>query len=755
MTTEKKYLNAAELKNLLISMMPGLLSDWLPGGRILGHEYKCGNKYGGPGDSMSVNVYTGIWKDFADSAKGGDLISLYAAINSVSDKESIRLLNSRYGSYKTNITRAVATVKDKPKKIPCTTDEFPSMIADFGNWKGKPTEYYIYTNENNNPVSIVGRYYPNNSTDKKILPWVYTDKGWIKGAQDHPRYLYNLTDLLKYPDKKVLIVEGERKANDAINTFKSATVTTWQGGSAAVKYTDFSPLFGRKVVIWPDNDAAGLQAYEELLKILIPKCPSIELILDKSKPQSYDFSDALKEYGTQGLSSFISENKMTIKFPPPDAVQPEISVTSTSEPIPTRNAMVMASDLNLQVDGKMMPVHNTSNVYTILSSLPEFRDLIYYDEFKNTYMTKWNSDKPRQWSESDDRAITILLQNKYGLPKIQKHIVIDAVLNLGDSRKIHPLKDWLETLKWDQIPRAQYLFSNYCGAENNDYSQAVSLNFLISLIARIYNPGCKADNMVILEGPQGIRKSTFFKTLVTQEYFSESSGDLNSKDFIINCQGKWLIEMAELTSLNKKDANDIKKLLSTAVDNFRPPYGRTNQEYARQFIFCGSTNDDSYLNDPTGARRFWPVKCSNINLDAVTRDREQILAEAVHRFKDNETWWNVPTSALDYQDDCRMSDIWEDAVYNYVESKRFLEVRRDDIFQNCLMLDIGKVTKMDQMRLANVMKVLGFEKIKKMKNAQRTYIFKKTRLDSQNDEKIEKTREIFNHATQQFQELKF
>lgn len=711
-------MEAKKLNQILVSLLPGLLTEWLPGGKLNGGEFKCGSIAGEPGNSLSVNIRTGVWKDFADSSlPGGDLISLFACIYGVSNGDAIKMLEERYGDYKPT-TRSTAVVKkEKPKQIPAPIDSpYPTMVAEYKhhNWKGVPVKSWVYRNKEGQPVGIIARYQP---TDKKeILPWVHTDVGWIKGAMDKPRPLYNLPEILA-TNKPILIVEGEKAAEAAQELFKkSYTVTTWAGGAEAIKHTDFTPIHGRSLVIWPDADEPGAKCAEHVCNLLTPHTNDLKLVTPKGKPEGWDAADAKETMTYEDIVTFLRENHQVIRpVKLPEVIPADIAVTLTksSDPVPIYNALAIAAELGLQVDGKQMPVPNASNVYTILSKVPEFKDICYYDEFKNAYMTSWKTGNLRQWTEVEDRQLTTYLQSQYGMPKLPKHLVVDALLQYADANKKNPAREWLESLVWDGVERLPRLFNTYCGSEDTDYTQAVSKNFMISIVARVFQPGCKVDNMVILEGEQGTNKSTFFKYLASPEYFAESSGDLNSKDFILNCQGKMLIEMAELTSLNKKDANEIKKMLSTATDNFRPPYGKSAQAFPRQFVFTGSTNDEAYLNDPTGARRFWPIRCNNIDIKKTIEDRDQLFAEAVNLFQQGASWWEVPESAKAEQDDRRVTDEWESVFFEYFSTPGNYKPEITSIHRMALLvlkLDAVDIRKAESDRIGHIMRQMGYNR---------------------------------------------
>ena len=178
------------------------------------------------------------------------------------------------------------------------------------------------------------------------------------------------------------------------------------------------------------------------------------------------------------------------------------------------------------------------------------------------------------------------------------------------------MKAYLQGLLWDGVERLDRWLSTYLGAEDTDYSRAVGSRWLISAVARIFQPGAKADCCLILEGPQGIRKSTALRT-IAGEYFTDELADLGSKDAAMQTRGVWIIELSELDNLSHAEVARIKAFMSRTTDRFRPPYGMRLVESPRQCVFAGTVNHGTYLRDETGGRRFWPVVCGRIDVEGL------------------------------------------------------------------------------------------------------------------------------------------
>src|SRR5208283_2438393 len=280
--------------------------------------------------------------------------------------------------------------------------------------------------------------------------------------------------------------------------------------------------------------------------------------------------------------------------------------------------------------------------------------------------------------------------------------------------------------EWGGVERVDRWLSSHLGAEDSEYSRAVGSRWLISAVARIFRPGAKADCCLILEGPQGIRKSTALRTLAGQ-YFTDELADLGSKDAAMQTRGVWIIELSELDSLSHSEVARIKAFMSRTTDRFRPPYGMRLVESPRQCIFAGTVNHSTYLRDETGGRRFWPVACGRIDVDALAHDRNQLWAEAKERFEAGAVWWmetaELIQMASDQQIDRYEGDPWEEVIAPWLESHPSVSI--SEVLEKCLQKAHALWTQTDKNRAARCLRALGWERYRERHGSRLEWRYRK------------------------------
>jgi predicted P-loop ATPase len=283
-----------------------------------------------------------------------------------------------------------------------------------------------------------------------------------------------------------------------------------------------------------------------------------------------------------------------------------------------------------------------------------FADLFAYDEMLRSPVllrpiepSPPEGFAPRAMGDVDISYVQEALQTWF--PRLSRETVAQAVETVASERRFHPVRDYLNSLEWDGVKRIDGddgWLSVYFGAEKSEYVRGIGRMFAISMVARIFKPGCQCDYMVILEGEQGELKSSALRTL-GDRWFSDSMPELSgsAKDVSLHLRNKWLIEIDELGAMSRADINRFKGFLTRPAERYRPPYAREDVHEPRMVIFAGTTNDCAYLRDTTGNRRYWPIRTGTIDIEALKADRDAIFAEALVLFRKGVQWW--PTKAFE------------------------------------------------------------------------------------------------------------
>ena len=319
-----------------------------------------------------------------------------------------------------------------------------------------------------------------------------------------------------------------------------------------------------------------------------------------------------------------------------------------------------------------------------------FSGKIYFEEFQQKYFFEKEEVEDHLYTE-----IVTFIQEELKIERMSAPMVRTSLEMIGRRNKRNTRKEWLESLKWDGVERIEESMLIYFNAkcDNNkdkyEYLQAVGKNFWLSLAAMGMKPGSKVDFMLILEGSQGTKKSSVIKMIAKGGYRQPSCSIRNMEAFMSSIEGSSIVEIAELDSFRGADVNAMKRIVSSEDDNIKKLY-KDSKDRPRSFIFMGTTNDAEYLRDETGNRRFIPVEVGHIDIDKVERDLDQLYAEAVHRYKAGEPWWEFPKYAEVIQKLKLDEDPWTPDVEDYldrtsVKNKGYVTI--NEIFSNVLSKD--------------------------------------------------------------------
>ena len=381
---------------------------------------------------------------------------------------------------------------------------------------------------------------------------------------------------------------------------------------------------------------------------------------------------------------------------------------------------------------KVLPI--VANAVAILVHDPSWRGVFAWDAFRDavvcTRAPPWDAVDapthvgPGECTDADVVRVSTWLARHYNLALPVSQIE-QAISVVATRIVVHPVRDWLASLVWDQEPRIDHLFCDYFGAEDSEYVRGVSYRFMLGAVARVFQPGAKVDCTPVLEGDQGIGKSTGIEALASPAFFFDTPIVMGDKDGYQALRGKWIGELGELHSLTRVDMNRAKNFLSATTDNYRPSYARRSRDFPRQCVFVGSTNADKYLRDETGNRRFWPVRCGTVDVEAITRDRSQLWAEAVERYRRGEKWHahgaEFVASCEEEQEDRFVRDEWEERIGEWLTSPSHPErvydgVTIGEVLEGCIKLLVDRWDTALQMRVGKVLRKLGWTCVKQSRN---------------------------------------
>ena len=705
-----------KLAEELLTRSEAYCLEHIPEGKKVGREYVASTISGGKGDSFSINLNNGKWADFATGEGGNDIISHYAKLKGVRQVEAAKYLQDWLGNTKLvpvrpRIRPAKPSIGPPPKGAP---------KPDF---KSATSQVWTYNDADGAPLFYIERY--ETPEGKSFCPhtWDTAHKRWIKKHYPTPRPLFGL-EQLNGNERPCLIVEGEKSASAAKQLCKSYDVVTWPNGAGSVDYVDWSPIYGRHILIWPDADEDGMKAALKIIEKLKGKCPKIKMIRPPTGTKvGFDAADAVKIWDDRQWLSWARNNVEEIEQPKPKVLPPEqpkitgphqhipieISFSEDFDP-PTPEVAKLLAEATVTTQGQHgNPICNGSNVFKIMKKMP--KPLVWYDEFHNKFFTD-NFGPTREWEEKDDNYLLEFFQDKLGFHRLSMTAIQQGVMRQAYMNVKNEPKDWIKTLEWDQRARIEEFMVKAFGCVESDYVKSVSKNFWVSLAARIMQPGAKVDSMVILEGPQGSLKSSALQE-IGGKWFAEINESVTNKDFFVYLQGKILVELPELDAVNRAEVTTIKRVITTPTDRLRMPYSRNAKDFPRTCIFVGTTNEDNYLRDVTGARRFWPIRVKRINLEYIRENRNQLFAEARVLYSNGMPWWEMPRDETEIEQEKRRSyDEWEGIIANEYEGSYAAEqgLSIATIAKEALDITKDRLEKRTQLRIASCLKALGWKK---------------------------------------------
>jgi hypothetical protein len=445
----------------------------------------------------------------------------------------------------------------------------------------------------------------------------------------------------------VLIVEGEKTFDAAKDLLPEFICCCWSGGCKAIGKTDFSPLKGRHVVLWPDNDEPGLDAMQRLAQTLHDiGASNIRLVENPpEKPTGWDLADAT-DWSAADALQWLDGHAETVAVEP----RPNPSEANFSDPIKLNTAQdkppaSMQALIQRLPDGWIEKTTKDGEMVLAARALSPGRlsELLPAQSFRfNELDLRAYVKTSSGWQCINDAELDsayVLLTGKGW--RVGSDAVVKAILHVARQAPVHPVREYLQRVKADLsiVPYDLDQVAPELFRASHPLHVAMVRKWLIGAVARILEPGCQMDYCLVLKGAQGLLKTTSLKALAGREWFTSTHAH-NDKDFLQNVNGCWVYELAELETITgTRQSGALKNLITSATDSFRPPYGRTPERTDRQSVFCATVNKDEFLRDETGNRRFWVVPIEGnqqLNREAITAARDAIWKAAVLAYEAGE-----------------------------------------------------------------------------------------------------------------------
>jgi putative DNA primase/helicase len=728
---------------------PALLAQWYPEGNLQGDDFFIGDVKGAPGKSFHVTISTGLGFDFASGEGFGDLTAIRAAQLDVTQLEAAEDIAKAIGydpGQPLPRVRVTRVAPPAPSPLIKPNGHTVGFTGRHVRW-GLPTVMHEYRDQADDVLFYVARYEFTDEAGhpaKEFSPWRWDGSGWIAKAPPAPRALYGLQYLPRFPKATILLVEGEKSADAARRVLggESNLPMTWYGGANAHGKADWEPLRGRRVALWPDADPAGWKAATAILQVLEGIGAQATVVDTTDHAHGWDVADWIAEGGTKkDILAYAKKRKRTpaewleslaqeaddaehaARMEGAGTLQPADLALGVAlderalqvgrphdgrAPIdsPTDSGAWSVAELRLECNAGGVPHPTVANVSRLLQEHPDWAGKLWHDEFRDRIMYQAGGSKPAAWTDAEDLRATVWIQSVMKLNKVGLQTVVSAVQHVASVRRRNSVRDYLNGLEWDGVERLGTWCADFLGAPQSNYSAAVGKNWLVSMVARAFRPGCQADHMPVLEGKMGRGKSTALEILGGQWYASLGQA-FGSHEFQQAIQGVWLAEIPDMAGFLRREHSAVIAAVTTRFDRYRASYGRRAEDHPRVTVFAATSESDDYLPESRGIRRYWPLRCHDIELDGLRGARDQLFAEAMKAYSAGASWHAMPDDETTAEQEARREeDPWLERIANYLASRSRATVA--DVLEMGLELKAAQCDQVAKRRASRCLQALGW-----------------------------------------------
>jgi hypothetical protein len=585
----------------------------------------------------------------------------------------------------------------------------PPSEAQAGQPSGKArvVSAYPYTDESGALLYEVVRFDPKDFRQRR--PDGNGGHHW--SIKDVRRVLYRLPSVVASvkAGSTIWLVEGEKDADNLAGLGLTATTSVMGAGKWRSEYTEQLRGAGRVVII-PDKDEPGRKHAAQVANALAGVASDLR-ILELPGPGK-DTSEWLAATGNRHELEHLAD------------LAP--AVGSSAEAMLANGRTTRGESLTERNPLKGTNLHQLA----VLLESTEDAQLICGGELQFDEMNLAPCVGGVPFDEAKYLHVQRNIEQYYSGPRngslqLPKERVRDAIHLAADKRRSHPVREYLMQLKWDGVERISSVLEEVLGLEPTELSQAIMRAWFISAAARPMQPGCKADHVLILVGPQNLGKSSFFVELAGAKWFSDSVIDITNRDSYLLLRRIWILEWSELEAMQRARHQDaVKAFITSRADMYRAPYARATESVPRTSIIVGTTNGDGFLTDATGNRRYWPIRVTNpINLKKLAQWRNQLWAEALVAFQRGERWWL--TAQMEARLHCaheefEQEDPWTEKVLRFAQGYAG-DVTTARLLEDAVDKPAGQWTRSDEMRVAAILTRGGWAKERRRSGTKRAY----------------------------------